>query len=306
MGSPSPALEAFGLSKRFGSVVALESVDLRVEPGSVRGLIGPNGAGKTTLLRLLLRLVSPDAGRMEFFGRQPALAAGLDGVAGYVEEPRFYPYLSARRTLELLATLDREDADRRVDALLDRVGLDEKAAGRRVGGFSTGMRQRLGLAAALLASPRLLLLDEPTTGLDPTGAREMRDILRGLADDGVSVLLSSHDMAAVADVCDAVTFLSSGRVVWDGSMERLQSEAPAGEFRLETSDDARALSLSESQPGVTARTDEQRGLLVAAGRDALDRLVLALAAERIAVRRLTEVTSSVEAMYLALTGGSTK
>ena len=306
MGSPSPALEAFGLSKRFGSVVALESVDLRVEPGSVRGLIGPNGAGKTTLLRLLLRLVSPDAGRMEFFGRQPTLAAGLDGVAGYVEEPRFYPYLSARRTLELLATLDREDADRRVDALLDRVGLDEKAAGRRVGGFSTGMRQRLGLAAALLASPRLLLLDEPTTGLDPTGAREMRDILRGLADDGVSVLLSSHDMAAVADVCDAVTFLSSGRVVWDGSMERLQSEAPAGEFRLETSDDARALSLTESQPGVTVRTDEQRGLLVAAGRDALDRLVLALAAERIAVRRLTEVTSSVEAMYLALTGGSTK
>ena len=306
MGSPSPALEAFGLSKRFGSVVALESVDLRVEPGSIRGLIGPNGAGKTTLLRLLLRLVSPDAGRMEFFGRQPALAAGLDGVAGYVEEPRFYPYLSARRTLELLATLDREDADRRVDALLDRVGLDEKAAGRRVGGFSTGMRQRLGLAAALLASPRLLLLDEPTTGLDPTGAREMRDILRGLADDGVSVLLSSHDMAAVADVCDAVTFLSSGRVVWDGSMERLQSEAPAGEFRLETSDDARALSLSESQPDVTARTDEQRGLLVAAGRDALDRLVLALAAEGIAVRRLTEVTSSVEAMYLALTGGSTK
>ena len=304
MGPPSPALEAFGLSKSFGSVVALDSVDLRVEPGSVCGLIGPNGAGKTTLLRLLLRLVSPDAGRMEFFGRQPALAAGLDGVAGYVEEPRFYPYLSARRTLELLATLDREEAERRVDELLVLVGLDAKAAERRVGGFSTGMRQRLGLAAALLASPRLLLLDEPTTGLDPTGASEMRDILRRLAGDGVTVLLSSHDMAAVADVCDAVTFLSSGRVVWDGPMERLQSEAPAGEFRLQTSDDARALGLSESLPGVQARKDEQSGLLVAAERDALDRLVLALAAEGIAVRRLTEVTSSVEAMFLSLTGGS--
>jgi ABC-2 type transport system ATP-binding protein len=296
------ALEAFGLSKRFGSVAALDVVDLRVEPGRVCGLIGPNGAGKTTLLRLLLRLVSPDAGRMEFFGRQPALAAGLDHVGGYVEEPRFYPYLSARRTLELLATLDGGREQPRVDELLELVGLDRKAAERRVGGFSTGMRQRLGLAAALLASPRLLLLDEPTTGLDPTGANEMRDVLRRLAADGVAVLLSSHDMAAVEDVCDSVTFLSSGRVVWDGSMERLQAEAPPAEYRLETSDDARALERSTTQPDMHARSDGQRGLLIAAERDALDRLMLALAADGIAVRRLTEVTSSVEAMFLALTG----
>jgi ABC-2 type transport system ATP-binding protein len=299
-----PAVEAFALSKRFGSVVALDAVDLRVEAGSVCGLIGPNGAGKTTLLRLLLGLVSPDAGRMEFFGRQPALAAGLDEVAGFVEEPRFYPYLSARRTLELLATLDGGRAEPQVDDLLELVGLDGKAAARRVGGFSTGMRQRLGLAAALLASPRLLLLDEPTTGLDPAGASEMRDILRRLAADGVAVLLSSHDMAAVADVCDAVTFLSSGRVVWDGSMERLHAEAPPAEYRLETSDDARALERSESQPGVLVRRDRQSGFVVEAERDALDRLVLTLATDGIAVRRLTEVTSSVEAMFLALTRGT--
>jgi ABC-2 type transport system ATP-binding protein len=301
--SPSvPAVEAFGLSKRFGSVDAVDAVDLRVEPGSVRGLIGPNGAGKTTLLRLLLRLVSPDAGRMEFFGRLPALAAGSDGVAGFVEEPRFYPYLSARRTLELLAMLDGRHAQRRVDDLLDLVGLDGRTADRRVGGFSTGMRQRLGLAAAMLASPRLLLLDEPTTGLDPTGAREMLDVLRLLADEGVAVLLSSHDMTAVGDVCTAVTFLSAGRVVWDGSMERLHAEAPPPEYRLETSDDAGALSRSESHPDVRTRTDRHGGLLVAAERDALDALVLALAAEGIAVRRLTEVVSSVEAMFIALTG----
>jgi ABC-2 type transport system ATP-binding protein len=300
----TPALEAFGLSKRFGSVVALDAVDLRVEPGRVCGLIGPNGAGKTTLLRLLLRLISPDAGRMKFFGRPPALAAGLDEVAGFVEEPRFYPYLSARRTLELLATLDGGRTPRPVDELLELVGLDGKAAARRVGGFSTGMRQRLGLAAALLASPRLLLLDEPTTALDPTGAREMREVISRLAADGVTVLLSSHDMAAVADVCDAVTFLSSGRVVWDGSMERLQREAPPAEYRLETSDDARALERSRSQPDMQAYTDGQSGLLLAAERDALDQLVLALAADGIAVRRLTEVTSSVEAMFLVLTGGT--
>ena len=300
-----PALQAFGVSKRFASVVALDRVDLRVEPGSVCGLLGPNGAGKTTLLRLLLGLVRPDEGRIEFFGRQPALAPGLDGVAGFVEEPRFYPYLSARRTLELFAKLDGSDAQRRIDELLDLVGLAEQAD-RRVGGYSTGMRQRLGLAAAMLTSPRLLLLDEPTTGLDPAGAREMRAVVRRLAAEGVAVLLSSHDMGAVADTCTSVTILLSGRVVWDGAMERLRAEAPAPEYRLETSDDAGALAQSALHPGVRARRDAESGLLVVAERDALDGFVLALAAGGIAVRRLAEVASSVEAMFIALTGGTTR
>ena len=297
-----PALESFGLSKRFGLVVALDGVDLRVEPGSVCGVIGPNGAGKTTLLRLLLGLVRPDGGRIEVFGRPPAPAAGMDGVAGFVEEPRFYPYLSARQTLGLFAKLDGGDASGRVGELLDLVGLGQAAADRRVGGYSSGMRQRLGLAMALLGKPRLLLLDEPTTGLDPTGAREMRDVVRHLTADGVAVLLSSHDMSAVADICDSVTILVSGRVVWDGSMERLQADAPPAEYRLETSDDARALAQSGSHAGVRARPGAPSGLLVAAERDALDHFVLALATEGIAVRRLTEVASSVEAMFTALTG----
>jgi ABC-2 type transport system ATP-binding protein len=249
-------------------------------------------------------LVRPDAGRIEVFGRQPAPAAGVDAVAGFVEEPRFYPYLSARQTLELFADLDGGDARGRIGEVLDLVGLEQRAADRRIGGYSTGMRQRLGLALALLGNPRVLLLDEPTTGLDPTGAGEMRDVLRRLAAEDVAVLLSSHDMPAVADVCSAVTFLASGRVVWDGSMERLQSEAPAAEYRLETSDDARALAESTSHPEVRALEDGQAGLIVAAEREALDRFVLALAAEGVAVRRLTEVTSSVEAMFLNLTGGS--
>jgi ABC-2 type transport system ATP-binding protein len=298
-----PALAAFGLSKRFGSVVAVDRVDLGVEPGTVCGLLGPNGAGKTTLLRLLFGLVRPDAGRIEFFGRRPAPAAGLCGVAGFVEEPRFYPYLSARQTLQLLGRLDGSDPQRRIDELLDLVGLEQQAADRRVGGYSTGMRQRLGLAVAMLASPRLLLLDEPTTGLDPAGAREMRAVLDRLAAEGVAVLLSSHDMNAVADICTTVTILLSGRVVWDGTMDRLQAEAPAAEYRLETSDDARTLALSSSHPGVRVHGDRESGLLVAAEREALDGFVLALAAEGIAVRRLAEVVSSVEAMFLALTGG---
>jgi len=298
-----PALQSVGLSKRFGKLLAVDRVDLRVEPGSVCGLIGPNGAGKTTLLRLLLGLVKPDAGRIEFFGRQSAPAAGLDAVAGFVEEPRFYPYLSARQTLELFARLDGGLERGRSDELLDLVGLAGPAADRRVGGYSTGMRQRLGLALALLGSPRLLLLDEPMTGLDPAAASEMRDVVRRLAADGVAVVLSSHDMDAVADICTAITIVSSGRVVWDGSMERLRAEAPAAEYRLETSDDARALAQGEAHPGVQARKDGQRGLLVTAERDALDEFVLALAAEAIAVRRLSEVASPVEAIFLELTGG---
>jgi ABC-2 type transport system ATP-binding protein len=298
-------LEAFGLSKRFGPVVALDGVDVRVEPGTVTGLLGPNGAGKTTLLRLLLGLVRADAREFELFGHPPEIgsASGSYGVAGFVEEPRFYPYLSARRTLELLSELDGDEVAQRVPELLDLVGLSRQAD-QRVGGYSTGMRQRLGLAAAMLASPRLLLIDEPTTGLDPGGAREIRAIVRQLAEDGVAVLLSSHNMDEVADVCKSVTILVSGRVVWDGTVERLRAEAPPPRYRLETSDDRRALAESSSHPRIQARAGAEGGLSVSAGRDALDELVLALAAQRIAVRRLAEETSSVEAMFLALTGGA--
>ncbi len=287
------SIEISGLCKAFGAVRAVDCVDLRVEPGELRGLLGPNGAGKTTLLRLLFRLVRPDAGRI----------AISDGVAGFVEEPRFYPYLSGRRTLELLAELDGGTARARVDEALDLVGLTREA-GRRVGGYSTGMRQRLGVAAALLSTPRVLLLDEPTTGLDPSGARELRLLLRSLADDGVTVLLSSHDMDEVADICGSVTIMRSGSIVWDGPMERLRAEAPAPEHRLETSDDGRALARAPGDPAVSLRQAGDGGLLVTADRDALDRFVLALAAEGIAVRRLEEVVSSVESMFLSLVEGT--
>jgi ABC-2 type transport system ATP-binding protein len=303
--STGAALAARGLSKRFGAVVALDRVDVRVEPGTVCGLLGPNGAGKTTLLRLLLGLVRPDAGTIELFGRGRELgsAPGSYRVAGFVEEPRFYPYLSARRTLELLAELDGDRAAGDVSELLELVGL-ARQADRRVGGYSTGMRQRLGLATALLAKPQLLLLDEPTTGLDPGGAREIRALVRQLAEEGIAVLLSSHDMDEVADVCSSVTILVSGRVVWDGALERLRAEAPHPRYRLETNDDRRALAQSSSHPRVTVREEEGGKLSVAAERESLDEFVLALAGQGIAVRRLAEETSSVEAMFLALTGGA--
>jgi ABC-2 type transport system ATP-binding protein len=286
-------------------VIAVDAVDLGVAPGEVRGLLGPNGAGKTTLLRLVLGLVRPDAGRIELFGRalHEGDAPGLHRVAGFVEEPRFYPYLSGRRTLELLAELDGGDAASRIGELLELVGLASRGE-QRVGAYSTGMRQRLGLAATLLAEPRLLLLDEPTIGLDPVGTREVGALVRRLADEGIAVLLSSHDMDEVAGVCDSVTILASGRVVWDGEIGRLRVEAPAPEHRLETSDDQRALALGSAFTGVDLRPAPDGGLLVSAGSDALDRYVLALAAEGVAVRQLEEVRSSVETMFRRLTGAA--
>jgi len=195
-----PAIKASGLRKSYGTSVALDGVELTVEPGEVRGLLGPNGAGKTTLLRILFGLVRPDEGIVDSTGR----------LAGFVEDPTFYPNLSAQANLEILAMLDRESTPARIPDLLRSVGLTSRGR-HRVGGFSTGMRQRLGIAAALLRNPQVLLLDEPTSGLDPAGIRDVAALLRELAADGVAVVVSSHQIGEVESVCDTFTVRSNGR-----------------------------------------------------------------------------------------------
>ena len=216
-----------GLTKRFERPVRSTRVDLVLGEGEVRGLLGPNGAGKTTLLRMLLGLMRADGGTIELFGRRLDRqdSVGLDGVAGFVEEPSFYPYLSGRANLEVLSELDGPDARSRIEDVLEQVELTGRAADR-VGGYSSGMRQRLGIAAALMRSPRLLLLDEPTSALDPAGARLVIGLLRTLSEEGVAALLSSNKIEEVERVCDSFTVLHRGRVVWDGSTERMQAEAP--------------------------------------------------------------------------------
>ena len=298
-----PAIEARGLEKRFDATRAVDGVDLRIAAGEVRGLLGPNGAGKTTLLRMLFGLIRPDAGTIALLGTaiDGSDASMPRGVSGFVETPTFYPYLSGRRNLELLADLDGGVPRSRIGEVLDTVVLSD-AGGRKVGAYSSGMRQRLGLAASLLRLPRLLLLDEPTLGLDPVGARDVRMLLRGLANDGVTVLLSSHNVAEVEDLCDDVTIMRSGKAVWDGTLERLRVEAPAPAHVLSTNDDARALALAGTEPDVEVIANPKGGLTVLAETSALDGFAVALGRAGIAIRRLELLMSPLESMFFELTG----
>ena len=296
------AVRAEGLRKTYGEVLALDGVDLVVEPGTVHGLVGPNGAGKTTVLSLLLGLTGADAGTLEVLGR-PLPATGRrtpEGVAGCVEMPRFYPHLSARRNLRLLTRLDRHPASRaEVDAVLERVGLDS-VPDAKVAGYSLGMRQRLGLASALLREHRLLVLDEPVNGLDPAGMADVRRLVRELADAGVAVLMSSHHMGELEAVCDAVTVMRAGRVVFAGTAEDLRERAPAAPTWLRTSDDVRALDLAVALGLGALRRDG--GLVVRASTATLDDFWLRLAGRGVTAREVRSLATPLEALYAELTG----
>ena len=297
-----PAIEARGLVKRYGRITAVDEVDLTVSPGDVYGYLGPNGAGKTTTLRMALGLIRPDAGSVKLFGRDPLQdgARALDGVAGFVEAPRFYPYLSGRRNLELVAALDGDGAVSRIDEVLDIVELADRARDR-VGGYSHGMRQRLGLAGALLRDPRLLILDEPATGLDPAGMRDMRRLIRCLADQGMTVLLSSHLMAEVEELCDRVVILGRGRVRYEGSLEDLMTTT-GGHYELRTTDDARAARIARAQPGIAdVSVAGARGLTFAAVEHAATALSIALGEAGVGIAALVPRTATLEELFLRMT-----
>ena len=206
------AVEAVGLTKRFGATVAVGDVELRVPRGSAFGYLGPNGAGKTTLIRMLLGLTPTDAGTMRLLGRPvpEERAQALARVGAIVEEPRFHRFLTGRENLEIVAAAREPAAHCRIEGALDRVGLRDRADDR-VKTYSLGMRQRLGVARALLADPELLILDEPTNGLDPAGIQEFRLMIRGLVDEGRTVMLSSHLLDEVEKICDSIAIVDHGR-----------------------------------------------------------------------------------------------
>ena len=294
-------IEARGLVKRYGEVTAVDHVDLTVEAADVYGYLGPNGAGKTTSLRMLLGLIRPDAGTAKLFGRDPLVegARALDGVAGFVEAPRFYPYLTGRRNLELVAALDGDGAAGRIDEALDTVELSDRARDR-VGGYSHGMRQRLGIAGALLRDPRLLLLDEPTTGLDPGGMRDMRQLVRRLAGAGITVLLSSHLMGEVEELCDRVAIVRTGRVVYEGSLPELIATT-AGRYELRTTDDVYAAELAARHPDVTDVERGEDGVMFSADEGTVAKLTIALGMAGVGIHALQARTATLEELFFRMT-----
>src|SRR2546427_652880 len=217
-------VETHGLTKRYGSgVLAVDSVDMSVRRGEVYGFLGPNGAGKTTTLRMLVGLIRPTSGTATVAGHTPGSPAGLKTIGALIESPGFYPYLSGRENLRVVADL-ASVSQKRVDEVLDLVELASRA-GRKFGTYSTGMKQRLGVAAALLKDPELLILDEPSNGLDPQGIAEMRELVRGVGRGKRTVLLSSHQLNEVEQICDRVGVIVDGKLVAEGSLDELRGRA---------------------------------------------------------------------------------
>ena len=296
------AVDAVGVTKDYGSLRAVDDITVKVAAGEVYGVLGPNGAGKTTFLRMLFGLIRPDAGTLRVFGRTWAEdgITTLDGVAGFIESPRFYPYLTGRQNLAGLALLDAGAGHDRIDEVLDVVELGDRA-GDKVGGYSYGMRQRLGVAASLLRDPRLLVLDEPANGLDPGGIRDMRALVKRLADSGLTVLLSSHHMDEVEEICDNVTIMRRGTVAFHGTIGHLRTLAPEPGHALATTDDARAVALAAGVPGVEVTPDPDGALVVTGRQDAVSSYVASLVRADVGLLALTPTRTPLESLFFMLT-----
>jgi ABC-2 type transport system ATP-binding protein len=300
------AVETHSLTKRFGATMAVDGVELLVPRGSAFGYLGPNGAGKTTLIRTLLGLTKANAGTMALLGTPvPAeRSRALARVGAIVDEPRFHPHLTGQDNLRLLAAARGGDAAQRIAPSLARVGLADRA-GDKVATYSMGMRQRLGVAACLLADPELLMLDEPMNGLDPAGMHEMRAMIASLADEGRTVMLSSHLLDEVERTCDAVAIVDHGRVIRQGPIDELIRGAGTLVVQVDCAEPARAKQLIE-EAGIAAGTAlAHTGLTVTlpagSSREAVADLNRRLVQAEIDVYGLQEVQTSLEDWFLSVT-----
>ncbi|MET4781557.1 ATP-binding cassette domain-containing protein [Glaciihabitans sp. UYNi722] len=303
------AIETRGLTKRFGSHAAVEDIDITVPRGSVFGFLGPNGSGKTTTIRMMLGLATPTSGTIRLLGRDMPgeLRAVLPRVGALVEGPGFYPYLSGEANLRRLDTADRyaPSATRgaRVERALERVGLTH-AARKKVHAYSLGMKQRLGIANALLTPRELLALDEPTNGLDPQGTREVRNLIRSLAAEGTTIFVSSHLLAEIEQVCTHAAVMSAGRLVAQGTLNELR-EVGLPELRLLTPDAGLAVGVL-SGLGLSAQQAADDSTLVTATLHdhsaEPDTIVAALVGGGVRVRGFSVQQPSLEDRFVQLTG----
>ena len=302
----APVIETSGLRKvyrtrRGRKVVAVDGLDLVVPAGGVHGFLGPNGAGKTTTIRMLLGLARPTSGEVRLFGRPVPddLPEVMSRVGAVVEEPRFVPSFSGRKNLALLARSVGAGRDR-VDAALAQVGLDGRDR-EHYAEYSLGMRQRLAIAATLLKSPDLLVLDEPTNGLDPAGIRDIREMVRSLGESGVTVLLSSHILAEVQQVCHSVSIIGEGRLISTGSVTDLVGDSTLAVARVWVENSSAAIRVLERARYRVVRNGDH---LDVEGFEHPEDITRVLAGEGLYVRELVPVRADLESVFLQLTQGS--
>lgn len=290
-------LETTDLTKRYGNrITAVDSLNLSVRRGEVYGFLGPNGAGKTTTLRMLLGLIRPTSGSATVLGGRPGAAQGLANVGALVESPAFYPYLSGWRNLRVMAR-HAGVPKQRIEAVLDQVELTDRASDK-FKTYSQGMKQRLGVAAALLKDPELLILDEPTNGLDPQGMTDMRDLIRQVGQGERTVLLSSHLMGEIEQICNRVGVIQNGRLVAEGTIEQLRGGTKVL-VRADPMDKARRLA--EAMYGIEQVQVSDGALLLAADPDRSAEITRELVTSGVEVSELRPVERSLEETFLELT-----
>ena len=292
-------IQTDALTKRYGRVLAVDQLSLQVPRGHVFGLLGPNGAGKTTFMGMLLGLVRPTSGSFSLLGANGVSMDALRRIGAIVETPAFYPYLSGRRNLAYFqGVMGRKDPGE-LDTLLDRVGLADRA-GDAFKTYSLGMKQRLGLAYALLGDPELLILDEPTNGMDPAGMAEVRDLIRSLGSEGRTVLISSHLLNEVEQVCDSVAIISRGRLVVQGDVADLLH--PQEQVRLRTTDDAKALAILTAADDIESAKAENEALVVTIAHERSSELTALLSKSEVYVTEIAPLQVSLEQYFLDVTG----
>jgi ABC-2 type transport system ATP-binding protein len=300
--SSDVVLRTVGLTKRYGARLALDALSIEVRRGRVYGFLGPNGSGKTTTIALALGLIAPTAGHVEVFGldTRTERSQALRRVGATLEGQSYFPHLSARDNLRVWSHLDGT-TNTRIDEVIERVGLTSRARDK-VRTYSLGMKQRLAVAAAIMHEPEMVILDEPTNGLDPAGIREFRELIRTLAADGVTVFVSSHILAEVEQMCDDVGILKSGRLVAEGPVASLLLHNATSSITLRTTDDPRALDVLRAMPSVSSATVQDGRIVVETEQAQAAPISRALAGHQIWLSELRPQENSLEDFFMEITG----